>query len=377
MLQCQRSIRAFLLNSGKILLLPVLLINVFIIVFMLIRIEKSIVHVKNCYKEAVTNGLSSVNWTSIDGAGPSPLENVLFAEKKPRPGRTIFFLETNCVCADPQYNLLALRSRQACTIESAALHYPDLDVFVLSVCSSYRKPSDPIINTLLSYTNVHIRRVNLWQFSAETPVENWIRRENLFDSRYLMNNISNLLRLLVLYRYGGLYLDMDMLVLRRFENESINFLGAEPNFSVGNSVIGLKPYGFGRKLAELFLLDFQRNYNGNIWAQNGPRSVSRVMSYVCNTNNITVMQQDLLRCQGIKIFPVKDFYEIAGHELQYFFDPKFANATMKRLQNSYLTHIWNHQSSMKPLKVDSEAGYIQLAAQHCPAVLKVTEKWFN
>ena len=47
----------------------------------------------------------------------------------------------------------------------------------------------------------------------------WIGKE-LKKSKYRVNNISNVLRVALLWRFGGTYLDTDMMVLRPFPEVS-------------------------------------------------------------------------------------------------------------------------------------------------------------
>ena len=47
----------------------------------------------------------------------------------------------------------------------------------------------------------------------------WIGKE-LKKSKYRVNNISNVLRVALLWRFGGTYLDTDMMVLRPFPKVS-------------------------------------------------------------------------------------------------------------------------------------------------------------
>ncbi|XP_034475288.1 lactosylceramide 4-alpha-galactosyltransferase-like isoform X2 [Drosophila innubila] len=333
------------------------ILNVFEIIIIMLSREKPSVF-SHCYMDAVSMEISPESLSSIDDGGPIPLEDVLLAKDKPVPGKTIFLLETSCPCSDSQFDLLALTSRQACAIESAALHNPNLQVFVLLACQTSRHQSDPITDAIISYKNVKLRHVNLWRFAEGTPVEDWVKKDELFRSRYLMNNISDLLRLLSLYRFGGIYMDMDVVVLRSFEDEPLNF-------------------GSGHKLGELFLRDFQKNYNGDIWAYNGPRNIFTVMTEVCDTDDVHLMEKDRNRCQGMKVFPSNAFYEIDGGQWTHFFEPKFANETLERLKNSYLTHIWNRISTRRSLRVDSKAAYIQLATEHCPRVLAATKDRFD
>lgn len=137
---------------------------------------------------------------------PRILEDVLSTEPMPIPGRSIFFHETSChrpkrkrQRPDSQYNMLQLTARQACAIESAALHNPNFQVFVLFAGPTYRhygnsssssasgssgnQRHQPIIDAILSYKNVHLRQLNLWRYAAGTPIEEWLKDGRLFRSR--------------------------------------------------------------------------------------------------------------------------------------------------------------------------------------------------
>lgn len=113
------------------------------------------------------------------------LEDVLQSKVRPTPGRSIFFHETQC--HSPRY-ILNLNARQACSVESAALHNPNLQVFVLFTSPTFLwnavKRRNSKIKALLSYKNVHFRQLNLWRYAENTPIEDWTKRGELFRSRF-------------------------------------------------------------------------------------------------------------------------------------------------------------------------------------------------
>ncbi|KAH8262901.1 hypothetical protein KR044_001769 [Drosophila immigrans] len=323
------------------------------------------------------------------------LRDIFLSKEKPIAGQTIFFLDTQCNCSDTEYSILNFAAHEACAFESAALHHSTYEVFVLVACPTLRKETDPLLDAILSYKNVKVRYVNLWRFAEGTPIEDWLKREDLFRTKYedeiiitfdsqslasykfLMVNISDLLRLLALYRYGGIYMDTDVMVLRSLAAEQPNFMGAETKTSINNGVLGLEANGLGHLVAEHILIGFQKHYSGNIWAHNGPKLLVRVMTELCGTNKITLMQKDRDRCQGIKVFDINAFYNIQWMERAYLFNPWFANKTLHRLKDSHVIHTWNHMKSNWPLRVDSESAYIQLAAKNCPKVFGATGKYFT
>lgn len=88
--------------------------------------------------------------------------------------------------------------RQACAIESAAKMNPSLDVFLLfaSPVSFNNDTLQSFVDVLLTYPNIHLRNVNLWTYSENTPIMDWIQTEKLFQSKYLNSHISDFLRYL-------------------------------------------------------------------------------------------------------------------------------------------------------------------------------------
>lgn len=149
--------------------------------------------------------------------GLQRLEDVLLSDRKPTPGRSIFFHETSChipsksnvhsifesfgssvhsnkaATSDTSTlntlpigaSIIRLNPRQACAVESAALHNPNFDIFVLFASAAYsdNTTSQPLLDAVLSYSNVHMRKVNLWSYAADTPIYEWLKGGELFTSK--------------------------------------------------------------------------------------------------------------------------------------------------------------------------------------------------
>lgn len=145
--------------------------------------------------------------------------------------------------------------RQACAIESAALLNPNWDVFALSASpvglSNDTNAIPPIISALLSYPNLHFRNINLWTYSANTPLEDWFLSDELFTSQYLNSHISDFLRYVTLYKFGGTYLDLDVVVQKTFENITANYAGAESDHAVAAGVLNFQHEGIGHEIADM------------------------------------------------------------------------------------------------------------------------------
>ena len=44
----------------------------------------------------------------------------------------------------------------------------------------------------------------------------------------------------------------------------------------------------GRRAADLCLTDIQKNFDGQLWVQNGPLVILRVLQMLCGTNRVSV-----------------------------------------------------------------------------------------
>ncbi|XP_016945700.3 lactosylceramide 4-alpha-galactosyltransferase [Drosophila suzukii] len=333
-----------------------------------------------CFMEG--KGMATQQAT-VEDADSSILEDVLQAEPKPTPGRSIFFHETSCNL-NRRLEKLKVTARQACAIESAALHNPNFQVFVLFAGPTYRistgghNNSHPqtLVEAILSYSNVHLRRLNLESYAAGTPMEEWLKDGRLSRSKYLFSHISDFLRYLTLYRYGGLYLDMDVVVLRNMEKVPPNYTGAESNTHLAAGVMSLAATGFGHEIAASCLRDFQHNFDGRDWGNNGPGVITRVAQKICSTKDIALMQEDPKRCMGFKVFGRGAFYAVPWKKWRDFFEPEKLEETMARCKDSYVVHVWNKHSSALPIKQGSKSAYAKYAEQNCPRSYKAAGEYF-
>lgn len=301
------------------------------------------------------------------------LEEVLESKRLPRKDKTIFFHVTNCLSD----GFLDLNLRQSCAIESAALTNPNFDVFVLFASPTFypENITSTGIWSLLRYPNVFFRNNNLWNYTKDTPAEEWFKSEILFESHFVTAHISDFLRLMTLWRWGGIYMDLDVIVKGSFEDIPLNFAGAESQTLVANGVMSYESSGFGHYIVDLILKRFVGDFRGNLWAYNGPSRITGVlMEDICKTNDTRYMTYE--KCHGFQVFPTNTFYAIHYSKWTYFFEEKYLNESMKMTENSLLIHVWNKMSSETKFKVGTQAAYGVYAEKLCPKVYSSTKEYF-
>lgn len=109
----------------------------------------------------------------------------------------VFFIETSCM---EKCESVTLNSRQACSIESAAMMNPQANIVIVFVTDLNRIEQSETIQSLMRYRNIKFYRLNLFEFVVDTPAEHFVWSLKLYNSKYLNNNVSNILRLLLLWR---------------------------------------------------------------------------------------------------------------------------------------------------------------------------------
>ncbi|XP_044496055.1 uncharacterized protein At4g19900 [Mangifera indica] len=169
----------------------------------------------------------------------------------------------------------------------------------------------------------------------------------------LGQNMSNLLRLALLHKFGGIYLDTDVIVLKSF-SKLRNSIGAQTvdpgtkNWTRLNNAVLI----FDKKhpLLYKFIQEFALTFDGSKWGHNGPYLVSRVVSRVNGRPgfNFTVM-------------PPSAFYPVDWSRIHSFFggpqNEFHSKCLQKKLElirhQSFAVHLWNTQSKL--LKVEERS----------------------
>ncbi|KAF7405093.1 hypothetical protein HZH66_003999 [Vespula vulgaris] len=282
--------------------------------------------------------------------------------EKPILGKNIFFHETSCFGEKG----IVLNPRQACAVESAALMNPESTIYLLFLSpSSISLETKEMIKQLSSYPNVKIRRIFPEAYMKDTPLEDWYKSGTLMKSKWKRSHMSDILRYLTLWKYGGIYLDLDVVVTTSLENLT-NFAGAEDWDDVAAGVLGFSSNILGRRMADACLRDLKKNFRGNDWGNNGPGVITRILQKICSTKYTRDMS--VSRCHGFKVFPPSAFYPIHYKKWKKYFEKEKSNSTMEILKQARAIHVWNNLSKSTKIHVNSNVPYIVIARKYCPKV---------
>jgi lactosylceramide 4-alpha-galactosyltransferase len=198
----------------------------------------------------------------------------------------------------------------------------------------------------------------------DTHAEKWfkgLKKGNVSPGEVsLGQNMSNLLRLALLYKFGGIYMDTDVIVLKRF-TKLRNVIGAQTidletrNWSRLNNAVLI----FDKKhpLLFKFIEEFALTFDGNKWGHNGPYLVSRVVSRVNGRPGF-----------NFTVLPPPAFYPVDWSRIRSFFrgprDKVHSTWLHEKLEQikseSFAVHLWNKQSREIKVESGSIINYIML-----------------
>ncbi|XP_053800202.1 lactosylceramide 4-alpha-galactosyltransferase-like [Vidua chalybeata] len=273
--------------------------------------------------------------------GPSP------------PTGNVFFVETS-EQTSPSYLF-------SCSVESAARTHPASRVMVLMKGLAKGNASLPkhwAFSLLSCFPNVEIRPLDLTELFSGTPLKRWYLWPLRHWEPHFLPVLSDACRIVLMWKFGGIYLDTDFIVLKNLENLT-NALGIQDDNELNGAFLSFKAK---HQFMELCMQDFVQNYNGWVWGHQGPELLTRVFKKWCSLGTIKSMS-----CKGVSALAQEVVYPIPWQDWKKLFEAVSALELQKLLKNTYAVHIWNKLSHGTKLEIPSQALLAQLYSQFCPA----------
>ncbi|CAG0888727.1 unnamed protein product [Cyprideis torosa] len=104
--------------------------------------------------------------------------------------------------------------RYQCAIEAAARHHPHRPIILLTAAYQDREQR-PLQEILNAFPNIHVVPANFQDFLQGTQLQDLYLR--MKSSKYLYVHLADIWRVGVLYRYGGIYIDLDLITLQNYD----------------------------------------------------------------------------------------------------------------------------------------------------------------
>ncbi|XP_054272740.1 lactosylceramide 4-alpha-galactosyltransferase-like [Macrosteles quadrilineatus] len=280
----------------------------------------------------------------------------------------VFFIETRCGTTEQMkkyasYSGVVMNARQICSVESTAKLNPSRPIYILHTCpldDDFYQKSPRFVQELMSYPNVHMVYLDMEEFFLRTNVEELYFGGRFEESRHPIEHVSDVVRLLTLWKYGGTYMDIDVVSIRPLDGLGSNYAGWQDERTIASGVLNFDPAGFGHQILTECLDDLRFNFDPREWSTNGPILITNTLMRLCN------IDKGNAQCSEFTAYPIPVFYPLYYTEWKAFFEESMAKRTLNRLNETYVVHIWNKMSSKGVVRVGSGQAYGILADKYCP-----------
>lgn len=298
-----------------------------------------------------------------------------------------------------------------CAIESAAKNNRNFRVHVLSIHSQLDRQLQPLIDI---YPNIVLMKFMPIELFRDTPLFAWWQTGRVFKSPYMLAHISDAARLALLWKYGGVYSDLDTITIKSFQSliglsassgsmsgGGVGYLYENGGASVGNGVLVFQPeHRFLKRVMDSFV----DHYDPYTWGANGPTTFLYMLKDYCGVSDIGELMtpetvstkrdesknqttaQSSSSSRGdrgrrrpqrwsspgspcdVSVFPEDFFYPLrySDDDLRTLFEPDHeVNNVARKLTNTYSVHCYGFKSKDMKVSTRQTSLYGFLASCNC------------
>jgi len=261
-----------------------------------------------------------------------------------------------------------LTARQACSVESAA-RFSKLPVKVLMFSDTLNLDANVTCHLYTELSQkVSFHSADLDMLFADTPLENLHKSGNISRSPHRATHLADAIRLVIAYKYGGFYSDLDTIVLQPLDT-FINVIGetsgGDKLHNRRHNPNGEFHFTKGHSVPLSAMVRFAKKYTGRSRFEVGPMLITATIKAEFNVTSIT----DIQPSAKLTLLPPEVFYPVRAYEPVKLW-PKWRKKfdSWKQLfHHSVMIHIYGSQTNSKLVTGDvTQEAYSLLGPHYCP-----------
>lgn len=202
-----------------------------------------------------------------------------------------------------------------------------------------------------------------------TPLESWYKSGVLNKSTHPVEHLADALRLAEIFSSGGIYLDLDVVVMRSLDSLTLPFVSQAPTRNgdmVSNGFLGFQA---GHPFLMALMRRASRVYKPTEWGSIGPELLRMEVLARCGCRNINAAAGRRYNETGaFTVLPHRLFLPVPYTEWTLFFNSSASREAWSRCAQSYVMHVFNKMSSLAPAVPG--CAYRQAAEIYCPETLR-------
>ncbi|XP_064120791.1 lactosylceramide 4-alpha-galactosyltransferase-like [Macrobrachium nipponense] len=255
-----------------------------------------------------------------------------------------------------------LKPRVLCSVESAARAHPDIPVTLLMTS---RNVSDTALLQALKteFPNLQLLHLEVDHLFRDSILEYWYKERMWEHSYWPKSHFNDILRWLILERYGGIYLDLDALVLRSLSSLP-NSAGLESDKWVAAGVLKFSP---GHDVIRGCIERIAEHFDGTVWGANGPEVLTEVLVHTCA---LRLPSGETPKCKDVKVMSPRAFYPIPWWDWKrYVTENEDLSRELLNDESVFALHVWNLHTQNTKVDLMSNQPYASAARVLCPTTV--------
>ncbi|XP_069980976.1 lactosylceramide 4-alpha-galactosyltransferase [Penaeus vannamei] len=252
--------------------------------------------------------------------------------------------------------------RAWCSVESYAHENPLAKVWFHTTSPVIDNGDGLITNLEEAYENLKVVGTDLTKIFNGTPCEKiFMAGKWAHNTPWPANNVSNLLRNVLLWLWGGLNSDTDCICVRNLTHIR-NMVSYDEEGKVANNAI--MHFDAGHQFAFELMAYLKKNFKIATWKVNGPGAATEVAKKLCKNKDLNEVY--LHQCDSVELRPLREMQLLRWPLWKKFFHDDKGEHFSKNHPDAYIVHLYNKLSKKTPIKIGSKGIYDAIAKEHCP-----------
>nr|XP_053629486.1 lactosylceramide 4-alpha-galactosyltransferase-like [Cherax quadricarinatus] len=218
---------------------------------------------------------------------------------------------------------------------------------------------------LQQYTNLRVVTTDLGKVFSNTPLMPlYTSRTWNSNTTWPAVNLSDMVRLALVWRVGGFYSDTDVVCISSLAALR-NVVGFQSNNEINGGIFHFDRH---HNLLHHVMTRLSQDFNANDWGNNGPVLLTRALKEACGRPKLAPGNQ----CYDVHLVSWKAFYPVPPGKWRFPFLPRKGTINFTEVfPDSYVIHMWNKMSHLQPIFKDSGSIYDVAAKTFCPVTRAV------
>lgn len=282
----------------------------------------------------------------------------------PESDSNIFLVETACK-PTPSF-------RVWCAIESWSRQNPSSQVWYVMTSLTVNDTDGLVPRLQEQYRNLRIVGADVEKIFEGTGLN------DLFSSRkWVMNakwpavKLSDLIRVALLWRWGGFYTDTDTVCIKDVSplRNVISFSNNRRNL-ISNGAFQFQHH---HKFLELLMEVQTKSFKPASWGSLGPEAVSTVAKKMCNVKdlkNLNGSRDDAVECGDLTLLPPKYLLPLDWTQNKRLFAKGSGEYFFSKFNSTFVIHMFSAVSRNKKAHIGENSIYEIAAKTFCPVTFE-------